>query len=185
MPISFQTPEVGVHLGSYIKSRRVSAALSQAEVAERSGVARSNIAAIEAGVRKPSGAMVAGLLSAISEGGSAPPPMHLSPSLLINVETSRLAAFAIAREPDSSRKTMLAEMARLRAAADGSCSDRWLNVWDDLLARWDRREIISLLLSTDREALDLRKVAPVRALLSSEEYQQAVRRARELWHATR
>jgi transcriptional regulator with XRE-family HTH domain len=185
MPVSFQTPEVGADLGGYIKKRRVSAGLSQAEVAERSGVARSNIAAIESGARKPSGSMASGLLSAISGESSTLPPMHLSPSLLINIEVSRLAAFAIARGPERSRETMLSEMRRLRAAADGIHSDHWLTRWDELLARWDRREMFSLLLSTDREAVDLRKVAPIRALLSCEEYQQAVGHARELWYATR
>jgi len=76
-------------------------------------------------------------------------------------------------------------MTRLRSVADGGHSDYWLDRWDELLARRDRKEIISLLLSTDREAVDLRKVSPVRALLSGDEYQQAVGRARELWHAAR
>jgi len=183
--VRFEVPAPGEEIGSYIRARRLAAGLSQQEVEDRSGVARSNIAAIEAGTRPASQKMVSRLLAAIRGEQHGQPPIFLSPPVLINIEIGRAAALRVAADPEGSRQKMSEGMALLRLTVSDGQSDRWLDFWDRQLEGWDTTKLIPLLLSTDREDIDRRKVSPLRSLLNETEYDEAVARARTLWHGSR
>jgi transcriptional regulator with XRE-family HTH domain len=174
---------VGETAGEMIREARLVAGLSQAVVAERAGIARSNLAAIESGARRPSAAMTLRVLDAI-RGRALKPALQLSPPVLINIEVSRTAAFNVLADPDRAREALRVGLERLRVRADGKAG-RWLDYWSDRLERWDVAEIVRLLLSTDPEDVEWRKVSPLGAILSDEEMEAALGRARQVWHATR
>ena len=79
---------------------------------------------------------------------------------------------------------MCALLAKLQDRDDGS-STSWLDDWEAILDRWDLVEVISLLLSSDPEAVERRKVSPVNAVITPAEREEAARSAREFWRATR
>lgn len=181
--IAFAVPSPGQAVGEYLREQRQRAGLTQIELARRSGVKRTNIAAIEAGRRAPSADMTTRLLAAIR---GQPWPvrerLHLSPAVLINIEVARVAAFKVIEDPELTRKRMVEYMADLRERNDGS-SRRWLNFWDDVLAHWSTGDLVAFLLSTDPEDVDLRKVSPIPALVTETERAQATTRARKVWRA--
>jgi transcriptional regulator with XRE-family HTH domain len=185
MTVTFEVPAPGEEIGAYLRDRRLAAGLSQQEVEDRSGVARSNVAAIEAGTRPASPKMVARLLAAIRGEEYGEPPILLSPPVLINIEVGRAAALRLAVDPDGSRQKMIEGMALLRSALRDGQSDRWLDFWDQVLERWSPAKLIPLLLSTNREDIDWRKVSPLRSLLDEVAYDEAVARARTLWRGSR
>jgi transcriptional regulator with XRE-family HTH domain len=185
MAVTFEVPAPGQEIGSYIRDHRLATGLSQQEVEDRSGVARSNIAAIEAGTRPASPTMVSRLLAAIRGEQRTEPPILLSPPVLINIEIGGAAALQVAVDPEGSRRKMSEGMALLRSAAGNEQSDRWFDFWDRQLEQWSPARLIPLLLSTDREDIDWRKVSPLRSLLSETEYDEAVARAKTLWRGSR
>jgi hypothetical protein len=105
--------------------------------------------------------------------------------VLINIEVGRAAALRVAADPKGSRRKMTEGMALLRSTVSDGQSDRWLDFWDRQLERWDTATLIPLLLSTDREDIDRRKVSPLRSLFNEAEYDEAVTRARTLWRGSR
>jgi transcriptional regulator with XRE-family HTH domain len=167
-----------------LRQARLAAGLSQTEVARRSGIARSNLSAIESGARSPSPEMTRRILDAIRGREALKPSLHLSPAVLANIELSRVAAFHVIEDPGLARRLMQEELASLRGSDDGSAAS-WLDDWDHLLERWDLGEVVRLLLSTDAEDTERRKVSPVRALVSADEAIGALSRARQVWRATR
>jgi len=104
--------------------------------------------------------------------------------VLANIELCRVAAFRVIRAPEKVRELMRKELTSLRGADDGTAAS-WLDFWDDVLERWDTGEVVRLLLSTDAEDVELRKVSPVRAVVPDREATAAVERARLVWRATR
>jgi transcriptional regulator with XRE-family HTH domain len=183
MVVTFVSPEPGHPVGEALREARLAAGLSQTDVAHRSGVARPNISAIESGSRSPSPEMTRRILDAI-RGRPLTPLLHLSPAVLANIELSRVAAFRIIQDPDKARERMQEELASLRGSDDGSAAS-WLEYWGDLLERWDTGEVVRLLLSTDVEDVERRKVSPVRAVVSADEVTGALGRAQQVWRATR
>jgi transcriptional regulator with XRE-family HTH domain len=171
-------------VGEGLRAARLAARLSQAEVAHRSGVARSNIAAIESGARSPSPEMTGRLLDAIRGRDGVRSELHLSPPVLLNIELSRVAAFNIMTDPDAARQRMAERLMFLRSADDGGAA-YWLNYWDGLLQRWDVGEVVRLLLSTDPDDVESRKVSPISAVISADEEGAALDRAKLVWRATR
>ena len=163
---------------------RLEEGLSQTEAARRGQIARPNFCAIESGRRKVSPEMAARLLGAIRGASRDHSELHLTPPVLLNVELSRVAAFVVARDPIVAREKMRERLRRLRSVDDGG-ADRWLDTWDEILDRWADAELLALLLSTDPDDVELRKVSPVSALVSEEQRGEALDRARELWRATR
>jgi transcriptional regulator with XRE-family HTH domain len=158
--------------------------LSQAELAARSGVARPNISAIESGARSPSPEMTGRLLDAIRGRGRLKPSLQLSAAELANIELSRSATFCVVKDPARARALMKKQLAVLRDVDDGS-SVIWLDFWEDVLEHWETAAVVRLLLSTDPEDIERRKVSPVRAVLPTREVSAALRRAEQLWRATR
>ena len=177
-------PEPGQTVKAYLRDQRKAAGLTQADLAERAGVARPNLTAIEAGRRRISPDMADRLLSAIRGWEHQRRHLELSPPVLLNVELARVAATHIVRDPVGARSAMEDRLSELRERDDGSSQD-WLDDWDGILGRWDLAEVVALLLSTDPEDVNRRKVSPIGALISSNEREESVRRAREFWRATR
>jgi transcriptional regulator with XRE-family HTH domain len=177
-------PEVDEPVGMFLRRQRLAGRLTQAQVASRAGVARPNLAAIESGHRAASPEMAVRLMDAIRGRVVRKPVLEMSPPVLLNVELARVAARHVARSPDSSRAAMSELLAKLRARDDGS-SASWLDDWEAILDRWDVAEVISLLLSTDAEAVERRKVSPISAVISQAERDEAARSAREFWNAAR
>ena len=184
MAVTFVSPVPGRPVGEALKQARLAAGLSQKEVAQRSGVARPNISAIESGARSPSSEMTSRVLDAIRGRDRLKPSLALSPAVLANIELSRVAAFRVIKHPGKARELMYKELAALRGSDDGSASG-WLDFWQDVLERWDTGEVVRLLLSTDAEDVERRKVSPVRAVLPAGEVTAALYRARQVWRATR
>lgn len=183
--LTFAVPSPGQSAGTFLREERERAGLTQTQVAGRSGVARSNVAAIEAGRRTPSSDMTVRLLAAIrGEPWPQRARLHLTPPVLINIEMSRSAAFKVADDPEGSRTNMVEHMADLRRRNDGS-SRRWLDFWDDVLETWPTARLVIFLLSTEPEDVARRKVSPITAVLSEEERLEAAARARKVWRATR
>ena len=177
-------PEVDEPIGMFLRRQRLAGRLTQAEVASRAGVARPNLAAIESGRRAVSPGMAVRLMDAIRGRVARRPVLEMSPPVLLNIELARIAAGHVVRDPESSRVAMSELLVKLRARDDGS-SANWLDDWEAILERWDLAEVISLLLSTDPEAVERRKVSPVSAIITPTERDEAVRAAREFWRATR
>ena len=171
-------------MGESLRQARLAARLSQAALADRSGVARSNIAAIESGVRSPSPEMTARLLNAVRGREAVKSKLHISPPVLLNIEMSRAAAFNVIRDPGAARQKMRQRLELLRGADDGGAAV-WLDFWEDLLERWDVGEVVRLLLSTDPEDVESRKVSPISEIISDDEAAAALDRARRVWRATR
>jgi transcriptional regulator with XRE-family HTH domain len=184
MDAGYVSPAVGRPVGEGLRRARRSAGLSQGEVARRSGVARPNIAAIEGGTRVPSPEMTGRLLDAIRGRTAVQRALHLSPPVLLNIEMARVAAFRILDDPPSARAAMVKRLAVLRARENGG-AEHWLNDWAALLDRWDVAEVVGLLLSTDPDDVERRKVSPLDAIVSDEEAAAALERARRVWRATR
>lgn len=177
-------PEVDEPIGSFLRRQRLAGRLTQAQVASRAGVARPNLAAIESGRRTVSPQMAIRLIDAIRGRVARRPVLEMSPSVLLNIELARIAAGHVAQDPDSARVAMSELLTKLRARDDGS-SAIWLDDWEAILERWDLVEVISLLISTDPEAVERRKMSPVSAVITPSERDEAVRAARALWRATR
>lgn len=177
-------PEVDEPIGMFLRRQRLAGRLTQAQVASRAGVARPNLAAIESGRRAVSPEMAVRLMDAIRGRGARRPVLEMSPPVLLNIELARFAAGHVVRDPESSRVAMSELLTKLRARDDGS-SANWLDDWEAILERWDLAEVVSLLISTDPEAVERRKVSPVSAIITPTERDEAVRAAREFWRATR
>lgn len=177
-------PEVDEPVGAFLRRQRLAEGLTQDQVARRAGIARPNLTAIELGRRPASPDMALRLIDAIRGRTERRPVSELSPPVLLNIELGRIAAAKVARAPARSREAMSDHVAKLRVRDDGT-SARWLDDWEGLLDRWDLAEVISLLLSTDPEAIERRKVSPISAVISPAEREQAARVARDLWRATR
>lgn len=124
------------------------------------------------------------LLEAVRGASRARSELHLTPPVLLNIELSRVAAFAVARDPLTAREKMRERLGQLRSVDDGG-ADRWFDAWDEILDRRSDGELLALLLSTDPDDVELRKVSPISALVSEEQRRAALDRARELWRATR
>ncbi len=184
MSVTTVAPEPGRPVGEALRRARLGAGLSQAELAERSGVARPNISAIESGARSPSPEMTGRLLDAVRGRGRLKPSLHLSAAELANIELSRSAAFCVMKDPGKARELMKKQLAVLRGIDDGSAAI-WLDFWEDVLERWETAAVVRLLLSTDPEDIERRKVSPVRAVLPAREASAAHRRAELVWRATR
>ena len=170
----------GEHTGEALRRLRLSRGLSQTEVATLANVSRPNLAAIESGSRRPSAAMTERVLVAIR----GRPRLRLTPQVLYDIELSRVAAFNLIAAPGDGREEMQRRLRELAEKDDGG-SRWWIERWADLLERWDIGEIVALLLSTDPEDVDMRKVSPVDALVSEDEALEAAVRARTVWRATR
>ena len=177
-------PEVDEPIGMFLRRQRLAGRLTQAQVASRAGVARPNLAAIESGRRAVSPEMAVRLMDAIRGRGARRPVLEMSPPVLLNIELARIAAGHVVRDPETSRVAMSELLTKLRARDDGS-SASWLDDWEAILERWNLAEVISLLISTDPEAVERRKVSPVSAIITPTERDEAVRAAREFWRATR
>jgi transcriptional regulator with XRE-family HTH domain len=158
--------------------------LSQAELAARSGVARPNISAIESGARSPSPEMTGRLLDAVRGRGRLKPSLQFTAAELANIELSRSAAFCVVKDPGRAVEQMKKRLAVLRGIDDGS-SVTWLDFWEDVLEHWGTAALVRLLLSTDPEDVERRKVSPVGAVLPPREVSGALHRAEGLWRATR
>ena len=170
----------GEHVGEALRRARLSLGLSQTEVAALANVSRPNLAAIESGSRRPSAAMTERILVAIR----GRPKLRLTPQVLYNIELSRVAAFNLIAAPGTARRDMQRRLEELTKQDDGG-SRWWTERWADLLERWDVAEVVALLLSTDPEDVDMRKVSPIDALVSEDEAIEAAVRARAVWRATR
>lgn len=177
-------PRPGEQVGEALRRTRLGSGLSQTEVAVRAGVSRPNLAAIEAGTRRPSPAMTERVLTAIRGTAQRQPRLRLTPQVLYNIELSRAAAFKLIERPDVGRKKMQHRLEELKARDDGGAR-WWIEQWAGLLERWDVASVVALLLSTTPEDVDVRKVSPIGALLTEEMVVQAAGRAREVWRATR
>ena len=177
-------PEVDEPIGMFLRKQRLAERLTQTQVASRAGVARPNLAAIESGRRAVSPEMAIRLMDAIRGRSARRPVLEMSPPVLLNIELGRIAAGRVARDPEGARFAMSELLTKLKARDDGS-SAIWLDDWEAILGRWDLAEVISLLISTDPEAVERRKVSPVSAIITPTERGEAVRAAREFWRATR
>lgn len=144
-------------------------------------MARPNIAAIEAGTRNVSPEMTLRLVDVIRP---RHPELELTPPVLINLELARVALFSIVADPEGARRKLERRLETMRAHDDGGASS-WLEDWADLLGRWNLVEVFSLLLSSRPEDVERRKVSPIDAVVSTEERDGAVQRARQVWRATR
>lgn len=171
-------------VGERIREARQEAGLTQTEVARRCGLARPNLAAIESGARNASPEMEQRVLDAIAGQIGSARRLHPSPPVLLNVEMSRLAAFAYIRDPAGARAKMDKRIGVLRSADDGGAT-AWLDAWDHILREWGDGEIVALLLSTDPDDVELRKVSPISELVSEDEREDALHRAKEVWRATK
>ena len=181
---SVALPEADEPIGSFLRRQRLEGGLTQTQVAFRAGVARPNLAAIEAGRRTASPEMAIRVIDAIRGRAPRRRTLELSPPVLLNIELARIAASKVARAPDASRVAMTELVTKLRRRDDGS-SASWLDDWEAILNRWDVNEVISLLLSTDADTVERRKVSPISAVITRQERDQAVKRAEEIWRATR
>ncbi|MGH3495572.1 MAG: helix-turn-helix domain-containing protein, partial [Sciscionella sp.] len=177
-------PEANQTPGAYLRTQRLAAGLTQAQLAARAGVARPNVAAIEAGRRPASTDMANRLLDAIRGRPPGRRTLELSPPVLLNIELARAAANHVARDPGKARTAMTDRLAQLRSHDAGS-SATWLDDWDGILSRWDLSEVMALLISTDPDDVERRKVSPLDAVISPPEREQAARQAREIWRAAR
>ena len=181
---TYPGPRSGEQVGEALRRERLTSGLSQTEVAARAGMSRPNLAAIEAGRRRPSIAVTERVLAAIHGTDQQQPRLRLSPQVLYNIELSRAAAFELIKQPDVARRKMQDRLDELKAKDDGG-ANWWIERWADLLGRWDVAAIVALLISTDPADIDARKVSPIGALLTEDMIVQAARRAREVWYATR
>lgn len=177
-------PDPEQTVGEYLRQQRLAAGLTQAELAILSGVARPNVAAIETGGRVASAEMAERLLTAIRGHKAGRPRLHVSPPVFMSIELGRLAAQKVAGDPVASRSVMIERLAEMRSHDDGTPS-AWLVDWQALLDRWNLPEIIELLISTDPDDIERRKVSPIDVLITDDERQDAARRARLLWNAAR
>jgi len=128
--------------------------------------------------------MTGRILDAVRGRERLKPSPHLSAAELANIELSRSAAFCVVRDPARARELMKKQLAVLRGIDDGSAVI-WLDFWEDVLEHWETAAVICLLLSTDPGDIERRKVSPVRAVLPAREASAALRRAEQVWRATR
>lgn len=177
-------PEADEPVGAFLRRQRLGAGLTQAQVASRAGIARPNLAAIESERRAVSPDMAVRLIDAIHGRTPSGRSLELSPPVLLNIELARIAAGHVAASPDASRAAMSEMLINLRRSDDGS-SATWLDDWEAVLARWDLSEVVSLLLATDAETVERRKVSPISAVITPQDRERAVRWARQIWRATR
>jgi len=177
-------PGPGEQVGEALRRTRLSSGLPQTEVAARAGISRPNLAAIEAGTRRPSTAMTEMVLAAIRGTAQWQPRLRLTPQVLYNIELSRAAAFELIKQPDVARRKMQRRLDEIKTRDDGGAR-WWIERWTDLLERWDVASLVALLLSTAPEDVDARKVSPIDAILTESMIVKAAGRAREVWYATR
>jgi hypothetical protein len=128
--------------------------------------------------------MTGRLLNAIRGRDAVRSELHLSPPILLNIEMSRVAAFNTIADPGGARHKMAERLAFLRTADDVGAV-HWLDYWDLLLNEWDLGQMVRLLLSTDPEDIEWRKVSPIDAIVSDDEAAGALDRAKLVWRATR
>ncbi|MGA3217464.1 MAG: hypothetical protein ABSE77_00060 [Acidimicrobiales bacterium] len=108
------------------------------------------------------------LLNAVRGREAVKSKLHISPDVLLNSEMSRAAAFNVIREPGAARQKMRQRLELLRGSDDGGAAV-WFDFWEDLLERWDVGEVVRLLLSTDPEDVESRKVSPISEIMSDDE----------------
>jgi hypothetical protein len=128
--------------------------------------------------------MTGRLLDAVRGRERLKPSLQLSAADLANIELSRAAAFRVVKDPGRARELMEKQLAVLRGVDDGTAI-KWLDFWEDVLDHWDTADVVRLLLSTDPEDLERRKVSPIRAVVPAHEASAALRRAEQVWRATR
>jgi DNA-binding XRE family transcriptional regulator len=159
-----------------IRRVRLEAGLTQRELADRTGIARPNLSAIESGARTPSNEMFRRLLAGVYGEEALRPRRRLGYSQLLNIELHRLAAYAVMSNPQRALSVMQSAIAERRSADAHGNSSPWIERWESLIDRSDIDEIVAFLLSTDPDVVDQRKLSPCAAFVTADQREDILRR---------
>jgi transcriptional regulator with XRE-family HTH domain len=161
-------------VSSLVLAARLEAGLSQRALAELSGTSGATIAAYELGTKEPRLSTLARILHAAGmtiELRYQPTPTtqaRLTREERRSLALHRVIAMRLLSDPDAVLAKARRNLRRMRRANTDGSADHWFDEWEHLLDGPDT-SIVSVLVSHDQTARDLRQVTPFAGVLADDE----------------
>jgi transcriptional regulator with XRE-family HTH domain len=159
------------HAGALVLMARLEAGLSQRALAERAGTSGATIAAYELGTKEPRLSTLTRILEAAGMTTDwRYQPAAIRPATMTREDTRSLAlhrviASRLLADPDPILAKVRQNLRRMRRANSDGSADRWFDQWERLLDG-PIAGVVSVLVSHDQEARDLRQVTPFAGVLT-------------------